>query len=134
MSHHHHHGEEDWIILVDEDNQEYRYSLERTLEMDDKKYVILIPEIQENPDEEEAHVFRLETDANNDEILVDVDEEELEKIQALLEAENADLDLIDDDSDLEFEDEDENEAVDSGSTPGGFEQSAGDGETKTDEE
>ena len=101
----HHHGEEDWIILVDEDNQEYRYSLERTLEMDDKRYVILVPEIQENPVEEEAHVFRLETDANNEEILVDVEDEELEKIQALLETENADLDFIDDDSDYEDEDD-----------------------------
>ncbi|HHT05376.1 MAG TPA: DUF1292 domain-containing protein [Hydrogenispora sp.] len=101
----HHHGEEDWIILVDEDNQEYRYSLERTLEMDDKRYVILVPEIQENPVEEEAHVFRLETDANNEEILVDVEDEELEKIQALLETESADLDFIDDDSDYEDEDD-----------------------------
>ena len=47
--------------------------------MDDKRYVILVPEIQENPDEEEAHVFRLETDANNEEILVDVEEEELKR-------------------------------------------------------
>lgn len=101
----HHHGEEDWIILVDEDNQEYRYSLERTLEMDDKRYVILVPEIQENPVEEEAHVFRLETDANNEEILVDVEDEELEKIQALLETESTDLDFIDDDSDYEDEDD-----------------------------
>ena len=101
----HHHGEEDWIILVDEDNQEYRYSLERTLELDDKRYVILVPEIQENPVEEEAHVFRLETDANNEEILVDVEDEELEKIQALLETESADLDFIDDDSDYEDEDD-----------------------------
>lgn len=108
----HHHGEEDWIILVDEDNQEYRYSLERTLEMDDKRYVILVPEIQENPVEEEAHVFRLETDANNEEILVDVEDEELEKIQALLETESADLDFIDDDSD--YEDEDDEADVGSG--------------------
>ena len=128
----HHHGEEDWIILVDEDNQEYRYSLERTLELDDKKYVILIPEIQENPDEEEAHVFRLETDANDEEILVDVDEEELEKIQALPEAENADLDLTDGDSD--FEDEDEDDAADSGSAPEEIQETIEDEESKTGEE
>ncbi|NLC53074.1 MAG: DUF1292 domain-containing protein [Firmicutes bacterium] len=128
----HHHGEEDWIILVDEDNQEYRYSLERTLEMDDKKYVILVPEIQENPVEEEAHVFRLETDENDEEILVDVEEEELEKIQALLETENADLDFIDDDSDFDFVDEDA-EADVVGDTEG-IQQTTEDDETKTDEE
>ncbi len=128
----HHHGEEDWIILVDEDNQEYRYSLERTLEMDDKKYVILVPEIQENPVEEEAHVFRLETDENDEEILVDVEEEELEKIQALLETENADLDFIDEDSDFDFVDEDA-EADVVGDTEG-IQQTTEDDETKTDEE
>ena len=107
MSHNH---EEDWIVLVDEDNQEYRYSLERTLELDDKKYVILIPEFQEDAAEEEAHVFRIETDENNEEILVDVDEDELEKIQELLETEVDEDDFFDDDDgDPDAEDDDEDE-------------------------
>ena len=46
--------------------------------MEEKKYVILVPEIQEDPEEEEAHVFRLETDETGEEILVDVEDEELE--------------------------------------------------------
>ena len=108
----HNHEQEDWIVLVDEDNREYRYSLERTLELEDKKYVILIPEFQENPAEEEAHVFRLENDENNEEILVDVEEEELEKIQALLELETDADDFTDDDSDFDLEVEDDDEVTD----------------------
>lgn len=79
--------EQDWIILMDEDGQEYRYSLERLLEVEDRKYVILVPEIQENEDEEEAHVFRLDTDEEGEEILVDVEDEELKEVQDLLEEE-----------------------------------------------
>ena len=108
----HNHEQEDWIVLVDEDKREYRYSLERTLELEDKKYVILIPEFQENPAEEEAHVFRLENDENNEEILVDVEEEELEKIQALLELETDADDFTDDDSDFDLEVEDDDEVTD----------------------
>ena len=68
--------EQDWIILMDDDGNEYRYSLERLLEVEDRKYVILVPEIQESEDEEEAHVFRLDTDEDGEEILVDVEEAE----------------------------------------------------------
>lgn len=108
----HNHEQDDWIVLLDEDNREYRYSLERTLELDDRKYVILIPELQENPAEEEAHVFRLENDENNEEILVDVEEEELEKIQALLELETDEDDFMDDDSDFDGELDDDDEVTD----------------------
>jgi len=80
-----HEAEQDWIVLVDDDGQEYRYSLERVVELEEKKFVILVPETQENPDEEEAHVFRLDTDETGEEILVDVDDQELDEIQQLLE-------------------------------------------------
>lgn len=96
-----HETEQDWIVLVDEDGQEYRYTLERVLEMEEKKYVVLVPEIQENPDEEEAHVFRLETDETGEEILVDVEDAELEEVQQLLEAE------YEDDADLDEEEDDD---------------------------
>ena len=102
----HNHNEEEWIVLVDEDGQEYRYSLERAMEVEDKKYVILIPEIQENEADEEAHVFRIETDENNEDILVDVEDEELEKIQQLLEEEDFEEDLSDDEDEDSEGDED----------------------------
>lgn len=106
----HHHNEEDWIVLVDEDGQEYRYSMERVIEVEDKKYVILIPEIQENELEEEAHVFRLETDENGEEILMDVEDEELDKIQQLIEDELAE-DWLDEEQD-DVDEADADDALD----------------------
>ncbi|HBK67022.1 MAG TPA: AAA family ATPase, partial [Firmicutes bacterium] len=51
---------------------------------------------------------RVETDENDEEILVDVEDEELEKIQELLEEESLDGDFLDDDEDEDFlDDEDE---------------------------
>ncbi|NLW55072.1 MAG: DUF1292 domain-containing protein [Firmicutes bacterium] len=106
----HHHNEEDWIVLVDEDGQEYRYSMERVIEVEDKKYVIIIPEIQENELEEEAHVFRLETDENGEEILMDVEDEELDKIQQLIEDELAE-DWLDEEQD-DVDEADADDALD----------------------
>ena len=73
------------LVLVDEEGEEHRYSLERIVELDNKKYVVMIPEIQEG-DEEEAHVFRLETEQDGEEVL-DVEDEELDRIQAYLDQE-----------------------------------------------
>lgn len=81
-------GEDELLVLVDEDGKEHRYSLERIVELDEKKYVVMIPEIQEG-DEEEAHVFRLETEEDGEEVLVDVEDEELDRIQELLDNEAA---------------------------------------------
>ncbi len=78
--------QDEWLVLVDEDGQEYRYSLERVVEMENKKYVVMVPEIQEG-EEEEAHVFRLENDEDGEEVLVDVEDAELEKIQQMLDQE-----------------------------------------------
>lgn len=78
--------QDEWLVLVDEDGQEYRYSLERVVEMENKKYVVMVPEIQEG-EEEEAHVFRLESDEGGEEVLVDVEDAELEKIQQMLDQE-----------------------------------------------
>lgn len=89
--------EQDWIVLMDEDGYEYRYSLERVLELEEKKYVILIPELQENEDEEEAHVFRLETDEDGEEILVDVEDNELEEVQNYLEGEEPQEEILEED-------------------------------------
>ncbi len=104
-----HNNQEDWIILVDEDGQEYRYSLDRVLELEDKEYVILIPEIQESAEEEEAHVFRVDTDEKGEEILVEPDEEELDKILEILETEDFGGDFEDDEFGEYDEDEDDNE-------------------------
>ncbi|NLY90795.1 MAG: DUF1292 domain-containing protein [Firmicutes bacterium] len=106
----HQHEEDNWIILEDENNQQYRYSFERTLELDDKTYVILVPEEQEDPEVEEAHVFRLENDENNEEILVEIDDDELERIQQYLETE-ADAGAFDEDEGETDEEEDDGDSA-----------------------
>ncbi len=78
--------QDDLLVLVDEEGEEHRYSLERIVELDEKKYVVMIPEIQEG-EEEEAHVFRLETEQDGEVVLVDVEDEELDRIQAYLDKE-----------------------------------------------
>jgi uncharacterized protein YrzB (UPF0473 family) len=85
----HDHDQDEWIVLVDEEGVEHRYALERVVELGEKKYVIMVPEIQES-DEDEAHVFRIDTDEEGEEILVDVDDEEIEQIQEALENEDWD--------------------------------------------
>ena len=88
---HNHDMEEEWIVLVDEEGTEYRYSLERVLELENKKYAILVPELQdEDTEADEAHVFRIDTDDAGDEVLVDVDDDEITKIQQALENEDWD--------------------------------------------
>src|SRR5690606_38135527 len=81
-------GQDEFLVLVDEEGEEHRYSLERIVELDEKRYVVMIPEIQEG-EEEEAHVFRLETEKDGEEVLVDVEDEELDKIQEFLDKEAA---------------------------------------------
>lgn len=102
---HDHEMEEEWIVLVDDEGTEYRYAFERLIEMDDKKYYILVPENQDESGEmEEAHVFRLDTDADGNEILVDIDDQEMEKIEELLENEDDDeWEEIDDEDDEDSE-------------------------------
>ncbi|NLY88329.1 MAG: DUF1292 domain-containing protein [Firmicutes bacterium] len=80
--------QDEFLVLVDEEGEEHRYSLERIVELDEKRYVVMIPEIQEG-EEEEAHVFRLETEKDGEEVLVDVEDEELDKIQEFLDKEAA---------------------------------------------
>lgn len=84
---HDHEMEEEWIVLVDDEGTEYRYAFDRLIELDDKKYYILVPESQEDAEMEEAHVFRLDNDADGNEILVDIDDQEMVKIEEYLENE-----------------------------------------------
>lgn len=94
---HDHEMEDEGIVLVDDEGTEYRYVFDRLIELDDKKYYILVPETQEEDAEvEEAHVFRLDTDAEGNEILVDIDDQEMEKIEAYLENEDDEWEEIDD--------------------------------------
>lgn len=74
-----------WITLVDEEGKEHRFNLINILEMDGLKYAVMVPEQQVNESEEEAFIFRLETDEEGEEVLVDIeDDEEFNRVCELL--------------------------------------------------
>lgn len=78
-------GEMNWITLIDEDGKEHRFNLLNILEMEGLKYAVMVPEQQANEDEEEAFIFRLETDEDGEEVLVDIeDDEEFNRVCELL--------------------------------------------------
>ncbi len=78
---------DDLVTLVDEEGQEHQFSIVDVVELDERRYALMIPVGEEkediDSDEEEAYIFRLETDEKGEDILVDVDDEdEFEKVCA----------------------------------------------------
>jgi len=85
--------ETNWITLVDEEGHEHRFNLLNIVEVDESKYAVMVPEDQEKEeDQEEAVIFRIETDEEGEEVLVDIDDDdEFAKVcEALDELEEAD--------------------------------------------
>lgn len=77
--------EANWITLVDEDGQEHRFNLLNVLEVDGSKYAVMLPETADEEDEE-AIIFRIDTDEAGEEILVDIeDDNEFDKVCQALE-------------------------------------------------
>ena len=88
----------DLVTLVDEEGNEHQFELIDVIEVDERRYAIMTPvEEDDSAEEGEAYIFRLETDENGEEILVDVDDEdEFDRVCAA-------LDELDEDSDDEGE-------------------------------
>ena len=74
--------ETNWITLVDEEGHEHRFDLLNIVEVESAKYAVMIPEFQEpESDQEEAVIFRIETDEEGEEVLVDIeDDDEFAKV------------------------------------------------------
>jgi len=95
--------EVNWITLVDEEGHEHRFNLLNIVELDSAKYAVMVPEIQDSEaaEEEEAVIFRVETDEQGEEVLVDIeDDDEFAKVCELLDEmiEEDDEDSPEDDS------------------------------------
>lgn len=120
---------DDVITLVYEDGEEESFSVEDVMELDGNTYVILVPEDAdseaEDDEEAEACIFRVETDEDGEEVLVDLDDDEYEKVTSAIcadledvceegedEDEHEDEDEDEDDEHDEDEDEDEDEGED----------------------
>jgi len=86
----------DLITLVDEEGHDHQFSLVDMVELNEHRYALLMPiedeEIGED-DEEEAYIFRLETDEKGTDTLVDIDDdEEFEQVRVAFEDEGDDDD------------------------------------------
>lgn len=100
--------DEDRVTLVDDEGQEHEFTLIDVVEVDKRRYAVLLPE--EDP-EEGAYVFRLENDADGEEVLVNVeDDDEFDRVvHALEEQEEGDEEDESDDGDAWDEDDDYDE-------------------------
>ncbi|MGE5582804.1 MAG: DUF1292 domain-containing protein [Bacillota bacterium] len=65
-----------WITLVDEEGHEHRFNLLNIVEVENARYAVMIPELQETEEEEEAVIFRIEADAEGEEVLVDIEDDD----------------------------------------------------------
>lgn len=68
------------LVLV-EDDREQRFYIENKLEVENKKYLILIPSEEGEYDENEALVLRLEKSEEGEVLSVIEDDEEFEKVK-----------------------------------------------------
>jgi uncharacterized protein YrzB (UPF0473 family) len=73
----------DIIVLNDEEGNEHEFMHLATLEVDGNTYFVLLPveETEDDDEEAEAIILKLEKDENGEETLVDIeDDEEWEKV------------------------------------------------------
>lgn len=106
---------EDVITLVYDDGQEETFTLLDTIELDGKTYAVLLPEVSDSEvtddDEDylEERIFRVEHE-NGEEILVDVDDDEYERVaDALDEAWAEEMEAMDGDDDADYDEDEEDE-------------------------
>jgi uncharacterized protein YrzB (UPF0473 family) len=70
-------NESDTIVLMDDEGQEHEFMVVDFLEVGEKEYVVLLPlDEEEEEDEGEAIVFRLELDEQGEEVLREIEDDE----------------------------------------------------------
>lgn len=75
--------EEEEIVLVDEEGVEHTFVLVDVVMVDDKRYALLEP--TEGDEEEGAYLFRIDEESGEDRLVVVEDDEEFERVVAVLE-------------------------------------------------
>lgn len=109
------HEEDDTVVLTDENGVEHEFELVDVFDLDGKQYAVLAPTEEDEEDDEEAIVLRVEKDPDGNDVLVDIeDDEEWDRVAArwdeILEDE-ASMEW-DDDEELEDDDEEDEEGED----------------------
>lgn len=78
--------ENEAIILVDEDGVEHSFTLIDVVMVDDNRYALLEPNDVDDEDEEGgAYLFRLEMENGDERLVIVDDDEEFERVVAVLE-------------------------------------------------
>ena len=67
-------NEADTIILTDDEGEEHEFMVVDLLKVEGKEYVILLP-LDDEDDEAEAVVFRLDVDEAGDEVLCEIEDD-----------------------------------------------------------
>ncbi len=76
-------AQEDTITLLDEDGVEHQFIIDEVVEVDEKSYFILLPEEgNDEEDDPEYLIFRVETVDGEDQLVLVDDDEELERVAA----------------------------------------------------
>jgi len=90
------------ISLYDEDGEETEFEVLGIINLEEKDYYILRP-LDEKEEEDQAYIFRADTDENGEDILVEVeDDDEFETVSAAWKAIcEGDFDEVDDEIDDE---------------------------------
>ena len=63
------------ITLLDESGEETEFEVLGVVAVEDINYAILIP-VDEDEEEDQAYIFRIDTDENGEEVLSEVDDDE----------------------------------------------------------
>jgi len=102
---HDHEQEYDLIELQDEEGNTHRFVVDAYFELDEKQYALLIAEDQMEAEEPELSVLRLEQDEDGNDVLVDLEEDEFEKVRAAIEDGSVNEIEFFDDEEIETEEE-----------------------------
>ncbi|MBS3872783.1 MAG: DUF1292 domain-containing protein [Firmicutes bacterium] len=93
---------EEVIVLTDEEGNEYEFEVVQVLEVDGNKYAVLFPLNDEDIEDDEAIIMRIEKGEDGEDIIVDIeDDAEWEKVVAEWEL------FLDEEGDDDCEDDDE---------------------------
>ncbi len=73
---------EENLILIDDEGNEHEFEIIDIMELDDNRYVIMLPVGEELVEEEEAVVMKLILDENGEEVFADIEsDEEWDKVE-----------------------------------------------------
>jgi uncharacterized protein YrzB (UPF0473 family) len=98
--------ERETITLYDENGQETEFEVLGVVSVEENDYAILLPLDEEEEEEDNAYIFRIDTDENGEELLTEVEnDEEFQKVKEAWETIcEGDFELAEDDEEY-FDDE-----------------------------